>query len=56
TTENQGEQLLMDGGYVANNPTLFAIADARHAFNKESRDINVAGQTHLNSGLQSSEV
>lgn len=40
-TENQGDQILMDGGYVANNPTLFAIADARHAFQKESKDIVV---------------
>jgi predicted acylesterase/phospholipase RssA len=28
TTHNQGEQLVMDGGFVANNPTLFALADA----------------------------
>jgi patatin-like phospholipase/acyl hydrolase len=27
-TENHGTQTLMDGGFVANNPTLFAIADA----------------------------
>lgn len=27
-TENHGKQLLMDGGFVANNPTLLAIADA----------------------------
>jgi len=27
-TPNQGKQELMDGGFVANNPTLFAIADA----------------------------
>ena len=40
-TENQGEQLLMDGGYVANNPTLFALADARHAFKKEADEIAV---------------
>jgi patatin-like phospholipase/acyl hydrolase len=41
TTENQGEPLLMDGGYVANNPTLFAIADARQNFKKDSSDIAV---------------
>jgi predicted patatin/cPLA2 family phospholipase len=40
-TENQGEPLLMDGGYVANNPTLFALADARHAFKKEASEIAV---------------
>lgn len=28
TTTNQGSPILIDGGYVANNPTLFAIADA----------------------------
>lgn len=40
-TENQGDQLLMDGGYVANNPTLFALADAHHAFNKSMSEIAV---------------
>ena len=40
-TENQGEQLLMDGGYVANNPTLFALADAHHAFKKDISEIAV---------------
>jgi patatin-like phospholipase/acyl hydrolase len=40
-TENQGEPLLMDGGYVANNPTLFALADAKHAFKKEASEIAV---------------
>jgi uncharacterized protein len=40
-TENQGEVYLMDGGYVANNPTLFALADARHAFKVEAKDIRV---------------
>jgi len=32
STSNQGDQLLMDGGYVANNPSLFALADAHEAF------------------------
>lgn len=27
-TANQGEALLLDGGFVANNPTLMAVADA----------------------------
>jgi predicted acylesterase/phospholipase RssA len=40
-TENQGNQLLMDGGYVANNPTLFALADAHQAFKKNTSDIAV---------------
>ena len=40
-TENQGTQLLMDGGYVANNPTLFALADAREAFKQADADIVV---------------
>jgi patatin-like phospholipase/acyl hydrolase len=40
-TENQGDPVLMDGGYVANNPTLFAIADARNALKKESQDLAV---------------
>jgi predicted acylesterase/phospholipase RssA len=32
-TTNQGHPEVMDGGFVANNPTLFAIADAVNAFN-----------------------
>ncbi len=40
-TENQGEPLLMDGGYVANNPTLFALADACYAFKKDTSEIAV---------------
>src|SRR5262249_51233869 len=32
TTKNQGAPAVVDGGYVANNPTLFAIADAVNAF------------------------
>jgi patatin-like phospholipase/acyl hydrolase len=31
-TTNQGHPEVMDGGFVANNPTLFAIADAVNAF------------------------
>jgi predicted patatin/cPLA2 family phospholipase len=41
TTANQGDQLLMDGGYVANNPTLFALADACHALKKDPAEIAV---------------
>jgi predicted acylesterase/phospholipase RssA len=40
-TANQGEPLLMDGGYVANNPTLFALADAYRAFGKGPSEIAV---------------
>ncbi|MHB1098594.1 MAG: patatin-like phospholipase family protein [Burkholderiales bacterium] len=32
---------LIDGGYCANNPTLFAIADATVALNKERKNIRV---------------
>lgn len=32
---------LVDGGYCANNPTLYAIADAIHALNYERSDIRV---------------
>lgn len=31
-TSNIGEQLLIDGGFLANNPTLYAIADAVNAY------------------------
>lgn len=31
-TSHQGEQELIDGGFLANNPTLFAIADAVNAY------------------------
>lgn len=40
-TENQGKPLLMDGGYVANNPTLFALADACQAFKKKPNEVAV---------------
>lgn len=32
STANQGSPLLLDGGFVANNPSLFAIADAIGAY------------------------
>lgn len=40
-TENHGTQLLMDGGFVANNPTLFAIADALKFPGADSNNIRV---------------
>jgi predicted acylesterase/phospholipase RssA len=40
-TQNQGQPLLLDGGYVANNPTLFALADACHALKKKPSEIAV---------------
>lgn len=32
---------LVDGGYCANNPTLYAIADALNAIKKDSKDLRV---------------
>lgn len=40
-TSNQGEPELIDGGFVANNPTLMAIADAVKAYNIERSRIKV---------------
>lgn len=40
-TKSRGKPLLMDGGYVANNPTLFAIADACERFGKDRSEIAV---------------
>ena len=40
-TVNQGNPELIDGGFVANNPTLFAIADAVKAFKIPRDDIRV---------------
>jgi len=40
-TTNQGQPKLIDGGFVANNPTLFAIADATKAFQIEPARIKV---------------
>lgn len=40
-TENQGSMELMDGGYVANNPTLFAITEALNPFNVQRNQIRV---------------
>lgn len=40
-TVNQRRQEVMDGGFVANNPTLFAIADAVHAYKIPKEKIKV---------------
>jgi patatin-like phospholipase/acyl hydrolase len=40
-TTNQGEPEVVDGGYVANNPTLFAIADAVNAYRMPHEQIKV---------------
>lgn len=41
-TTSQGHQIvLVDGGYCANNPTLYAIADATAALGKDRKDIRV---------------
>jgi len=41
-TTSMGDKVeLIDGGYCANNPTLFAIADAVAAFQKERKNIRV---------------
>ena len=36
-----GPVLLIDGGYCANNPTLYAIADAVKAFGRAPQDLRV---------------
>lgn len=41
TTANDGEVELIDGRYCANNPTLYAIADAIRSLNKRPEDIRV---------------
>lgn len=39
---SMGEEIeLIDGGYCANNPTLYAIADAVEAFKRERKDIRL---------------
>jgi uncharacterized protein len=40
-TLNQGHPLLLDGGFVANNPSLFAIIDARNALSIDEERIRV---------------
>lgn len=41
TTSAGNEIELIDGGYCANNPTLYAIADAVRAFSKRPSDLRV---------------
>lgn len=39
---SKGESIeLIDGGYCANNPTLYAIADAVHALKRDRQDIRI---------------
>lgn len=40
-TENQGNVLAVDGGFIANNPTLFAITDATKSLNIPPEDIAI---------------
>lgn len=40
-TENQGEPELIDGGFIANNPTLLAIADGVKAYNIPKGNLKV---------------
>lgn len=41
TTAAGDEVKLVDGGYCANNPTLYAIADASRALNRTHKDLRV---------------
>jgi len=49
-TSNQGDFVAMDGGFSANNPTLFAIADAAYSIgiSKENIKILSIGVGHYN--------
>ena len=40
-TENKGTLIAIDGGFIANNPTLFAIVDVVKALELESENIKV---------------
>lgn len=40
-TKNKGKIIAIDGGFIANNPTLFSIVDAREALGRELKDIKV---------------
>jgi len=40
-TANQGDQVAIDGGFIANNPTLFAVTDATKAFKIEMEDLRI---------------
>src|SRR5262249_2706480 len=41
TTSDGSSVELIDGGYCANNPTLYAIADAVRALGRASRDLRI---------------
>lgn len=41
STKNQGNPQLLDGGFVANNPALFAVADATRAFGLSHEQLRV---------------
>ena len=41
TTSEGSEIELLDGGYCANNPTLYAIADAIKALNKDHKNLRI---------------
>lgn len=40
-TENKGEIVAIDGGFIANNPTLFALIDAKQALKLKDDQIKV---------------
>ena len=40
-TTNQGKITTIDGGFIANNATLFALIDAHKAFNKDESEIRL---------------
>lgn len=40
-TTNQGDQIGIDGGFIANNPTLFAIMDSNKALKIPEQDLRV---------------
>jgi uncharacterized protein len=41
TTKNEGNAVVVDGGYCANNPTLYAIADATETLRFDRQSIRV---------------
>lgn len=41
TISNQGEMCLIDGGFIANNPTLYALIDAHKAVAEKQENIRV---------------
>lgn len=40
-TENKEQLVAIDGGFIANNPTLFALIDAKKALNLDNDDVKV---------------